>query len=250
MNAFLLHAADIDSSASCWIDLRLQKQERSKKYLPGTLLKACLRGGQRLWLKVLSQEGDLLHVHVVDRIPAPAKPDIIAIVGVSRPQTMKKVIHTAQVCGVDRLFLVRAAEAQKSYFESEALQPEHIDKEIDLAMAQAWDPIPCRVHVRERFRPFLEDELPSLIQESTLCLLADVQARPWLPSERPPSPPAPLIVSIGPEAGWNTHEKTQFEKAGFAPISAGERILRVETALAFLLGMLSTSTGPSGCSPE
>ncbi|MDH3360455.1 MAG: RsmE family RNA methyltransferase, partial [Desulfobulbaceae bacterium] len=64
------------------------------------------------------------------------------------------------------------------------------------------------------------------------------------PAETPP--PASVMALFGPEGGFSQEEINQAIKAGFTPISLGNRILRAETAvisgsaiLQFLLGNLS-----------
>jgi RsmE family RNA methyltransferase len=45
-------------------------------------------------------------------------------------------------------------------------------------------------------------------------------------------------VAIGPEGGWIAREVETFTARGFAPVSLGPPILRVETAVAAALGQL------------
>jgi RsmE family RNA methyltransferase len=44
-----------------------------------------------------------------------------------------------------------------------------------------------------------------------------------------------VTLAIGPEGGFIGEEIGAFERAGFLPVSMGERVLRVETAVAALI---------------
>jgi len=54
-----------------------------------------------------------------------------------------------------------------------------------------------------------------------------------------PSPTQPLLVATGPEGGWTPQEVAQALKAGFQPISLGQRILRAVTAPIVVLSLLA-----------
>jgi 16S rRNA U1498 N3-methylase RsmE len=62
---------------------------------------------------------------------------------------------------------------------------------------------------------------------------------------------APIVLAIGPEGGWIVREVETFLARGFAPVSLGAPILRVETAVAAALGQLillrrlAGATGPA-----
>jgi RsmE family RNA methyltransferase len=48
----------------------------------------------------------------------------------------------------------------------------------------------------------------------------------------------PITLAIGPEGGWIQREVDTFVARTFHPVSLGAAILRVETAVAALLGQL------------
>ena len=91
--------------------------------------------------------------------------------------------------------------------------------------------------MRERFRPFVEDELDSLFGPDALRLLPHPPARQPLRAmgaERAPR----VVLAIGPDGGWVPFEADLLEAHGFRPFSLGPRILRVETAVPVLLGQV------------
>ncbi len=53
----------------------------------------------------------------------------------------------------------------------------------------------------------------------------------------------PLVILVGPEAGWTDSEEAQAKAAGFTGIRCGPRILRTETAAAALLAAVAVKVG-------
>jgi RsmE family RNA methyltransferase len=50
-----------------------------------------------------------------------------------------------------------------------------------------------------------------------------------------PGDPSPVTLAIGPDGGWIDREIASFSELGFAPVSIGSAVLRVEAAVAALL---------------
>jgi 16S rRNA (uracil1498-N3)-methyltransferase len=50
--------------------------------------------------------------------------------------------------------------------------------------------------------------------------------------------PASVIVSIGPEGGFDPLEVRHFSQHGFKPVTLGSRILRTETASVAILAIM------------
>ncbi|MCB0354667.1 MAG: 16S rRNA (uracil(1498)-N(3))-methyltransferase, partial [Bdellovibrionales bacterium] len=76
---------------------------------------------------------------------------VLAIVGVSRPQTVKKVIHSAVTFGVEELVLVGTERGEKSYLQSHSLAPDQILEETVRALEQATDPHPPAISLLKHF---------------------------------------------------------------------------------------------------
>ena len=91
-----------------------------------------------------------------------------------------------------------------------------------------------RIETRRLFRPFVEDELPSIIAGTTALV-----AHPYASEECPRKAQGPIVLAIGPEGGFIQQEIDSLAGIGFKSVTAGERILRVETAIATLIGRLT-----------
>lgn len=180
----------------------------------------------------LSERELILKVTLTD--DPPPRPGIDLLLALPRPKTLRKVLPAAASLGVDRPVLINAARVEKSYFESKVFA--QIEELLLQGLEQARDTRLPEVVVRNRFRPFMEDELEALFP-----LGARLVAHP--PAQAPaPRREGRALLAVGPEGGWVPFEIELFRQRGFAPFSLGPRPLRVEVAVAYALGALSRST--------
>lgn len=208
----------------------------------GLNLKAGVLGG-KLGTAIVEEikESQISFRHTFTKEP-PGRPNISLVVAVPRPQTVKKVLQTAAVYGISRVFFVRSQGSVKSYLQSPHLKPENLQKEILLGLEQACDTIAPIISLHQLFVPFVEDELAPWIssQRSPSLLLADTRAsqtiNPKLVTELGTS--GHVVIAIGPESGWSSHEVEMLAALGFKSISLGDRILRVEQATLTLLSQV------------
>lgn len=165
--------------------------------------------------------------------PPPAALPVTLILALPRPIVLRRTLIAATSMGVKRIVLLNANRVEKSYWQSSAVQDASIEDQIVLGLEQARDTMMPEVILRTRFRPFVEDELPSLVVGS-LGLVAD-------PDSATPCPRAvdrPVVLAVGPEGGWIDFERERFAACGFEDVELGDRILRVETAIPALLSRL------------
>ena len=160
------------------------------------------------------------------------------LLAMPRPKALKRLLPGLAALGVDRVVVVNAARVEKSYFGSNVLSADVVQKLFVLGLEQARDTIAPQLLVRDRFRPFVEDELETLFAEAAHRWLAHPAAGhdAWrLPS---PSAEARVILAVGPEGGWVPFEVQLLENRGFRSFTLGPRILRVETVVPLLLGQV------------
>lgn len=225
MNLILLFAEDfVDERRVRLTGRRLEHVRHVHRAAAGDALVVGVAGGRMGRGEVTRLDADALEMDVtLDRDPPP--PLLVTlIVALPRPKVLNRVIASATSMGVKQIFLINAWRVEKSYWKSPRLSEENLLLQRVLGLEQARDTVLPTIELRRLFRPFVEDELPS-IARGTRALVAH-------PGGAALSPGAPATLAIGPEGGFIAEEVASLERAGFERVSLGERILRVETAVA------------------
>jgi RsmE family RNA methyltransferase len=206
----------------------------------GQTVRVGVLGGLKGEARVLSATQAAIALELsLSENPLPPEP-IDLIVGVSRPQTIKKVIQAAVMLGVRSLHFVRSEQGEKSYLQSRSLDEDQILDESIKALEQVWDTRAPEILVHRTFAYFLEKKYPVLISEvgRTLSLVAHPTGEPLSAPDRSRFSDSHVVVAIGPERGWSAQEIELFAQAGFKVIGLGDRVVRVEIALVLLMGQL------------
>lgn len=178
-------------------------------------------------------DNDTLEMDIVlDRDPPPPL-DVTVILALPRPIVLKRILLSASSMGVKRIFLIHSRRVEKSYWNSPVLDEKKIKEQLILGLEQARDTVMPEVWLRQKFKPFVEDDLPGMIK-GTLPLVA----HPGTSEPCPSQVNRPVTLAIGPEGGFMPYEVEMLEAAGFRSVNIGERILRVETAVPVLLSKL------------
>ena len=188
----------------------------------------------------------------LDETP-PAPLPLALILALPRPKVLSRVIESVAALGVKELVLVNSARVEKSYFDSPRLSAEEVRSALFRGLEQGRDTVLPRVEIRERFRPFVEDEAPLRFADA-IKLVAHPGTRERLGEVLSRGPQidtasAPLadttdgtaflkrgVIALGPEGGFVPFEVELLQAQGFRPFHLGERILRVETAVSFVVG--------------
>lgn len=155
------------------------------------------------------------------------------LLALPRPKVLRRVLGAVAAFGVKRIVLFGARRVERSYWQSPVLAEAFLRGELLLGLEQAEDTVMPRVELREKFRPFVEDELPA-IAEGTMALLAQPDAIDWCPR----AVDQPVTLLVGPEGGLVDYEVEQLRRVGMRPVTIGPRPLRVEPAVSVLLGRL------------
>jgi 16S rRNA (uracil1498-N3)-methyltransferase len=177
----------------------------------------------------------------IDEEP-PVRENLHLIAGVSRPQTVKKILHTSASYGIKKLSFVSSENSEQSYLRSKALFKENILKEMYLAIEQSVDCFLPEVKIYEKYWDFIKEfkEKEAIGESMKIIAYAPRMGEPAMPSSpiNLKEKNQRVILAIGPETGWSENEKKDFSELGFISYSLGARIYRGETALAMLFGQL------------
>jgi RsmE family RNA methyltransferase len=199
----------------------------------GDTLRVGRMGGLMGSAAVLRLEPQEAELSVSFDDPPPAKLPLTLLLALPRPKMLRRVFQTVATMGVPKIVLLNSYRVEKSFWQTPFLEPEAIREQLILGLEQGRDSVLPEIVIEKRFKPFVEDRLPALV-EGTLGLVAH-------PGDFPACPRAveqPVTLAIGPEGGWIPYEVELLRKAGLQPVQLGERILRVETAVTALLSRL------------
>ena len=155
------------------------------------------------------------------------------VLALPRPKVLNRIIAAAASMGIREIDLIHSWRVEKSYWKSPRLSAENLQMQSILGLEQSGDTILPMIRLHRLFKPFVRDQLPESIGDS-LALLA----HPRGAVEAPRNVRQPVILAIGPEGGFIEQEIETFREIGFTPVKLGPRILRVETAIACLIGRL------------
>lgn len=172
-----------------------------------------------------------LDIEWLEQAPTPLP--LTLFLALPRPKMLKRIIQTATTMGVKELYFLNAWKVEKSYWQSPWLSQEKLRENCIIGLEQAKDTMLPTIHLRKRFKPFVEDELPSLIANSRALV-----AHPGVAAPCPINVQEQVSLAIGPEGGFTPYEVEKLTEAGFESVHLGERILRVETAVPVLLSRL------------
>ncbi|XID74812.1 16S rRNA (uracil(1498)-N(3))-methyltransferase [Alkanindiges sp. WGS2144] len=235
MNLLLLDVEQINQQQAIITDCRrIQHVQQHLKLKAGD----CIKVGQKNGLKgtAIVKHIDAQHITLeqlqLDQ-PPPEKLPLTLIVALPRPKVLRRLVMDAVTLGVEQLVLIHSYRVEKSYWQTPFLQ--QLDSYITLGMEQAGDTIVPKVHCFKRFRPFVEDVLPGLIQGRQALV-----AHPYAAQPMPVGLNQPCVLVIGPEGGFIPFEVELLQQNGCQPASLGRRILRTETAAASIIGRLFT----------
>jgi 16S rRNA (uracil1498-N3)-methyltransferase len=168
----------------------------------------------------------------LDRDPPPPLP-LTLVLAVPRPKVLNRVLAAATSLGIKQMFLINAWRVEKSYWQSPRLSAGNFREQSIAGLEQARDTILPSIEVRRFFRRFVEEELPMVAGDSLRIV-----AHPGAAEACPRAVAGAVTLAIGPEGGFIDAELASLDRAGFRLVSLGERVLRVETALAALVAAI------------
>lgn len=198
---------------------------------PGRRLKVGLMNGLMGMGEVIEagDSGVVLEL-LLDRHP-PQKLPLTVVLALPRPKMLRRIIQSLSSLGVRKLVLINSYRVEKSYWQSPFLN--QLDDYVRLGLEQCVDTVPMQITLEKRFKPFVEDRLEAL-SENSLKLVA----HPYVDRVCPRNVEQATTLVIGPEGGFIDYEVDKLAAVGFEPVSLGDRIQKVETVLPQLIGRL------------
>ncbi len=235
MNIVLLEPNQITTTDNIWQienQRQLQHLQQHIQLNCGDTLKVGVRNGQRYLTEVISVSEQQIRIRPIQVEAIPAKLPVHLILALPRPKVLRRIIMDAVTLGVERISLIHSYRVDKSYWQSPFLQ--QLDDYVTLGLEQAGDTIAPEIQLYKRFKPFVEDVLPTFISDQKPAYVA----HPYAEQQMPYAIQHSCHLIVGPEGGFIPYEVDLLQKNGCQAMSLGNRILRTETAVSSILGRL------------
>lgn len=234
MNIVLLEPDQIVSNDAWQIDnpRQLQHLRQHLELNVGDSLKVGIRQGSRYLTEVLEISEQRMMVRPIQVETVPEKRPVHLILALPRPKVLRRIIMDAVTTGVERISLIHSYRVDKSYWQTPFLR--QLDDYVTLGLEQAGDTIAPEIQLHKRFKPFVEDILPTWINAERPAYVA----HPYAEQHMPYAIQHGCSLIIGPEGGFIPYEIELLKKNGCQAMSIGNRILRTETAVSNILGRL------------
>ena len=164
----------------------------------------------------------------------PPAPLILTLVlALPRPKMLKRIIEAVTTLGIKKIYLINSWRVEKSFWQSPLLDMEELQQHMVLGLEQGRDTIMPQISLNRFFTRFVTEELP-LISKDSLKLTAHPKAAHICPT----GVNTETTLVIGPEGGFIDIEVDTLTKQGFLSCHIGPRILKVETAVTYLISRL------------
>ena len=160
---------------------------------------------------------------------------ITLLVGLSRPQTCRKIIEQSATLGVEELVFFQPEKGEISYGASSLWRNEW----KSLLIKGAEQAFSCHLPTIKRVNSLKEAINPMLSRHSTRIALDLYEANSALSSSPSFKHERGAKLAIGPERGWSSEERDCLRKNKFELCHMGQRVLRVETAMVAAVGFMS-----------
>ena len=166
--------------------------------------------------------------HLSDLLP------ISLLVGLSRPQTCRKVIEQAASLGVAEIIFFHTDKGESSYGES-SLWHDEWQRLLIKGTEQAFS---CHLPRCIKVDGLEQARAASRIAPK-IALALDIYEAGECISTFKQKKDEPAHLAIGPERGWSGLERDCLKANGFSLCHMGQRVLRVETAVVAAVGAIS-----------
>jgi 16S rRNA (uracil1498-N3)-methyltransferase len=191
---------------------------------PGEAFDAGLLNGPRGKASLMEKREDGLLLDFLPGEDPPSLYPISLLIGLSRPQTMRKILQEATSMGTGEIHVVATDKGEPSYAGSKLWSTGEYHRHLIAGAEQAFTTRVPPVH----FHPNLAAALDLLLQRHEAVALDNYEATGPLRAYRPPN--LPCLLAVGSERGWSPSERTLFRRHEVPLCQVGTNVLRTETA--------------------
>ena len=158
-------------------------------------------------------------------------PWVNLIVGLSRPQTCKKVLELGTSMGVKSFKFLDTELSEKSYAQSKIFQNNAFEKYIINGLSQS-----SNLHILPSLKVEKKLKEDDWVKKEQKLILSPFSEKTL--NDIPLDFENPITVAIGPERGWTNKELGVFKEHNFLEVKISSSVLRVETATISILSQL------------
>lgn len=234
MNLIILFEEDfIDENKVRLTDRRLEHVIDIHKAKVGDSLRVGILNGKIGIGNITILDTNKLEMVVSLTEDSPKPLDLKLILAMPRPKMFKRILQDVTTMGVKEIYIIKTWRVEKSFWGSNVLNEKELFEHMILGLEQGKDTMLPRIYVEKLFKPFVEDKIPNIIKGTKAIV-----AHPISNKECPLNIDTPVTLAIGPEGGFIPYEIDMLKNQGFDVVTLGKRILRVETAVPYLIGKL------------
>lgn len=188
--------------------------------------------------EIVSISAKRVEIRVLEKQDTPSPPVSISLIqAIPKGANMELIIEKAVELGVNAIWPVLTERTVVKLDTKEAQKKQEKWQRVALEACkqcgQNWLP---EVHLPEAFGKILE-HLPALDAKIIAAIQPDSRSVKAILSAMPP--PKSAALCIGPEGDFTPAEYVLARERGFAPMTLGPLVLRVETATLYAVSVLS-----------
>ncbi len=236
MNIILVDTREVSGKKVSLTEIRAEHIVKVLRSNVGDNVRVGIVGGGRGTGRILSMSVKYpfeveLELDICEPVSALSPLDLI--LALPRPIMLKRILAQVTALGVGTIHLIHANRVEKSFWSAGILCEKEYRVHLLHGLEQAVDTRLPEIRLHKRFKPFVEDYLPSSLAGYDSRILAHPAGDSRLVDLIPGSS-GRVVLAIGPEGGWVDYEVRKFREQGFGVCSMGERILKVDTAVVAL----------------
>ncbi|MFN2353987.1 MAG: 16S rRNA (uracil(1498)-N(3))-methyltransferase [Desulfopila sp.] len=179
----------------------------------------------------------MVEIEVTHDSHPPPKVPLDIVLALPRPIMLRRILSQATALGVGKVHIVNAARVEKSFWQAGVVEEDGYMEHVMHGLEQAIDTIPPKIFFHRKFKPFVEEYVPGVADQYRYLVYAHPSSARSVRHCIGPTQ-GKVLAAVGPEGGWLEYELDKFEEQGFCGFGMGVRILKVDTAVVNMHGMI------------